>query len=125
MTLFDLNQFESKARAMSGVESELPGNMPLAARMRPRDFAEFVGQEHLVGEGRVLRKCIEADQLPSMIFWGPSGSGKTTLAYVIANVTSSHFSPLTAVSAGVADLRCIVDEAKHRLKLSGQRISCL
>jgi len=121
MTLFDLNQFESKARAMSGVESELPGNMPLAARMRPRDFAEFVGQEHLVGEGRVLRKCIEADQLPSMIFWGPSGSGKTTLAYVIANVTSSHFSPLTAVSAGVADLRCIVDEAKHRLKLSGQR----
>jgi len=121
MTLFDLNQFESKARAMSGVEPELPGDMPLAARIRPRDFAEFVGQEHLVGEGRVLRKCIEADQLPSMIFWGPSGSGKTTLAYVIANVTRSHFSPLTAVSAGVADLRCIVDEAKHRLKLSGQR----
>ena len=121
MTLFDLNQLEAKGDAMSGVGSELSGGMPLAARIRPRSFAEFVGQEHLVGEGRVLRKCIEADELPSMILWGPPGSGKTTLAYVIASVTSSHFSPLSAVSAGVADLRRIVDEAKRRLKLSGQR----
>jgi len=121
MTLFDLNQLEAKGDAMSGVGSESSGGMPLAARIRPRSFAEFVGQEHLVGEGRVLRKCIEADELPSMILWGPPGSGKTTLAYVIASVTSSHFSPLSAVSAGVADLRRIVDEAKHRLKLSGQR----
>ncbi|MCX6009300.1 MAG: replication-associated recombination protein A [Chloroflexi bacterium] len=89
--------------------------------MRPRSLAEFVGQEHLVGEGRVLRKCIESDQLPSMILWGPPGNGKTTLAYVIANVTKSHFSPLSAVSAGVADLRRIVDEARRRRKLSGQR----
>jgi len=74
-----------------------------------------------VGEGRVLRKCIESDQLPSMILWGPPGSGKTTLAYGIANVTKSHFSPLSAVSAGVADLRRIVDEARRRRKLSGQR----
>ena len=121
MTLFDLNQLESKGEAISGVDSELPGDIPLAARMRPRNFAEFVGQEHLVGKGRVLRKCIEADQLPSMIFWGPPGSGKTTLAYVIASVARSHFSPLSAVSAGVADLRRIVDESKRRLKLSGQR----
>ena len=121
MTLFDLNQLEARGGAMSGVGSELPDGMPLAARMRPRSFAEFVGQTHLVGEGRVLRKCIEADELPSMILWGPPGSGKTTLAYVIASVTRSHFSPLSAVSAGVADLRRIVDEAKHRLKLSGQR----
>ncbi len=121
MTLFDLNQLESKGKAISKVDSELPGDMPLAARIRPRNFAEFMGQEHLVGEGRVLRKCIEADQLPSLIFWGPPGSGKTTLAYVIASITKSHFSPLSAVSAGVADLRRIVDEAKHRLKLSGQR----
>jgi len=121
MTLFDLNQLESKGKAISRVDSELPGDMPLAARIRPRNFAEFMGQEHLVGEGRVLRKCIEADQLPSLIFWGPPGSGKTTLAYVIASITKSHFSPLSAVSAGVADLRRIVDEAKHRLKLSGQR----
>jgi putative ATPase len=89
--------------------------------MRPQTFAEFVGQEHLVAEGRVLRKCIEADQLPSMVLWGPPGSGKTTLAHIIANVTRAHFSPLSAVSAGVADLRRVIGEARKRLKSSGQR----
>jgi len=102
-------------------EKDLPRSMPLAARMRPQTFAEFVGQEHLVAEGRVLRKCIEADQLPSMVFWGPPGNGKTTLAHIIANVTRAHFSPLSAVSAGVADLRRVIEEAKKRLKTSGQR----
>jgi len=102
-------------------EKDLPQSMPLAARMRPQTFAEFVGQEHLVAEGRVFRKCIEADQLPSMIFWGPPGSGKTTLAHIIANITRSQFSPLSAVSAGVADLRRVIGEAENRLKLSGQR----
>ncbi len=102
-------------------EKELPQSMPLAARMRPRNFAEFVGQEHLIAENRVLRKCIESDQLPSMLLWGPAGSGKTSLAYIIASVTRSHFSPLSAVSAGVADLRRVIDEAKKRLRLSGQR----
>jgi len=121
MTLFDLNELEAKGEEVAGVGDESLHDAPLAARMRPRSFAEFVGQEHLVGGGRLLRKCIEADQLPSMIFWGPPGSGKTTLAYVIANVTKSHFSPLSAVSAGVADLRRIVDEARRRRKLSGQR----
>jgi len=111
MPLFDLPQ-----------EKDSPRSMPLAARMRPQTFAEFVGQEHLVSEGRVLRKCIEADQLPSMVFWGPPGSGKTTLAHIIASVTRAHFSPLSAVSAGVADLRRrVITEAGKRLKSSGQR----
>src|SRR5689334_19433529 len=87
---------------------------PLAARMRPRTFDEFIGQEHLVGPGRALRRAIEADRLPSMIFWGPPGTGKTTLADVIARVTRAHFSPVSAVTAGVADLRKIVAEAKVR-----------
>jgi len=110
MPLFDLPE-----------EKDFPQSMPLAARMRPRSFSEFVGQAHLVADGRVFRKCIEADQLPSMIFWGPPGSGKTTLAYIIANVTRAHFSPVSAVSAGVADLRRVIAEAKKRLKSSGQR----
>lgn len=95
--------------------------MPLAARMRPRSFAEFVGQAHLVGEGKVFRRCIEADQLPSMIFWGPPGSGKTTLASIVASVTRAHFSPLSAVSAGVADLRRVIAQARERLRTTGQR----
>ncbi len=85
---------------------------PLAARMRPNTLDEFVGQKHLVGEGRVLRKAIAAGRVPSIILWGPPGSGKTTLANVIA--------PVSAVSAGVADLRKIIEEAKTRLK-TGRR----
>ena len=110
MPLFDLPE-----------EKDLPHSMPLAARMRPQTFDEFVGQEHLVAVGRVFRKCIEADQLPSMIFWGPPGSGKTTLTHIIANITRAQFSSLSAVSAGVADMRKVIEEAKKRLKLSGQR----
>jgi putative ATPase len=121
MTLFDLSKLEAEGDKVSAGDEGLLHDAPLAARVRPRNLAEFVGQEHLVGEGRVLRKSIEADQIPSMILWGPPGSGKTTLAYVVANVTKSHFSPLSAVSAGVADLRRIVNEAKRRRKLSGQR----
>ncbi|MBI4303474.1 MAG: AAA family ATPase, partial [Chloroflexi bacterium] len=77
-------------------EEEKRKEAPLAARMRPATFEEFVGQEHIVGKGRVLRKAIEAGQLPSIILWGPPGSGKTTLAYVIANMTNSHFSAVSA-----------------------------
>ncbi len=102
-------------------EKQKEKEAPLAARMRPRDFHGFVGQESLIGEGHVLRKAIEADQLPSIILWGPPGSGKTTLAYIIANTTNSHFSPVSAASAGVTDLRRIIEEAKERHKLYQQR----
>jgi putative ATPase len=94
---------------------------PLAARMRPRTLDEFVGQEHIIGQGKVLRRAIETNQLPSIILWGPPGSGKTTLSNIVANSTNSHFSPVSAVSAGVADLRKIIEEAKERRKLYQQK----
>jgi len=94
---------------------------PLAARMRPRTFDDFVGQEHIIGSGRVLRLSIEADQIPSMILWGPPGSGKTTLANLIANATQSYFDPVSAVTAGVADLRKIIEGARERRGMYGRR----
>jgi putative ATPase len=93
---------------------------PLAARMRPRSLDEMVGQEHLLGPGRVLRRSIEEDHVGSMILWGPPGSGKTTLAEVIAHHTQARFVRLSAVSAGVADLRKVVEEAR-RLRSLGKR----
>lgn len=102
-------------------KQQLEKEAPLAARMRPRSFEEFMGQEHIVGQGRVLRKTIEADQLMSIIFWGPPGSGKTTLARIIASMTRSQFSPISAVNAGVADLRRIIEEARERGGMYGQR----
>ena len=78
---------------------------PLASRMRPRSLDEYIGQDHIVGKGRLLRRAIAADQLTSVIFYGPPGSGKTTLARVIANHTKSYFLTLNAVLTGVADIR--------------------
>jgi len=97
------------------------GRAPLAARMRPRSLAEFVGQEAILGPERVLRRSIENDRLASMILWGPPGSGKTTLAQIIANSTNAHFAPLSAVSAGVADLRRVVESARKLQSFSDQR----
>ncbi len=94
---------------------------PLAARMRPDSFHTYVGQEHIIGKGHVLREAIESGQLPSIILWGPPGSGKTTLANVIANQTDSHFVAVSAVTAGVADLRRIIEEARERRKLYQRR----
>jgi putative ATPase len=94
---------------------------PLAARMRPRDLAEFVGQPHLVGEGRVLRRAIDAGQLPSMILWGPPGTGKTTLAAIAAKKAKARFVAISAVSSGVAELRKLIDESRKLHQLTGQR----
>ena len=89
--------------------------------MRPRTLDEIVGQEHLLGPGRLLRRSIEGDAISSMILWGPPGSGKTTLADVIARVTRAHFVRLSAVSAGLADLRKVVEDARKLKQFSGQR----
>lgn len=97
------------------------GDEPLAARLRPRVLDEFVGQDHILGPGRLLRRAIQADQLSSLIFYGPPGTGKTTLALVIANTTRSHFITINAVLAGIADIRTAVNEAKERRDLHGHR----
>ncbi len=93
---------------------------PLADRMRPRTLDEFIGQRHLVGEGRMLRRAIEADRLTSSIFYGPPGCGKTTLASIIARATSAAFAQLNAVTSGVADVRDVLKAAKERRMLTGQ-----
>jgi putative ATPase len=93
--------------------AEAPLGMPLAARMRPRSLDEILGQEHLLAPGRALRRALEADRVPSMVLWGPPGSGKTTLAEVIARLSHSRFVHLSAVTAGVADLRKVIDEARR------------
>lgn len=101
--------------------AELNQASPLAARMRPRSFQEFVGQSHIVGTGRALRQSIESDRLPSMILWGPPGSGKTTLAEIIARTTDARFAPVSAVSSGVADLRKVIEAADKLRSFSGRR----
>lgn len=93
---------------------------PLAQRMRPRTLEEFVGQDHIIGPGRLLRRAIEADQLTSIILWGPPGTGKTTLANIIANRTRRHFSRLNAVTSGVKELRELIAAAQERLGMYGQ-----
>ncbi len=93
---------------------------PLAARMRPQTLDEIVGQDHILGPGHAVRRSVEMDKVVSMIFWGPPGSGKTTIAEVIARTTRAYFVALSAVTAGVADLRRVVDEAERRRR-GGQR----
>ena len=94
---------------------------PLAVRMRPRTLDEFVGQQHFLGKGKLLRRMLEADRLTSLIFYGPPGTGKTTLAQLIAQYTKSHFEQVNAASVGVKEVRAILDNAKERLANGGQR----
>lgn len=100
--------------------TDLP-HAPLAERMRPRDFSEFLGQEELIGPDRPLRRAIEADTVSSVILWGPPGSGKTTLAQLIAKRTSAAFVSFSAVTSGIAELRAVVKAAEQRRLFSGQR----
>lgn len=94
---------------------------PLADRMRPQNFEQFLGQEEIVGKGKLLRKLIENDELTSVIFWGPPGVGKTTLANIVANQTGAFFTILSGVNSGKADLRKVVKEAEERLKEENKR----
>jgi len=104
------------------LEQDLKKKAPLAARLRPRTLDEFVGQEEIVGKGKLLYRAIMADRLfSSLIFWGPPGTGKTTLAMVIANHTESHFTSLSAVMAGKADLRQVIKEANDLRKMYQKR----
>jgi len=105
-----------QAGLFAGVTS---GIEPLAARMRPRDLDDFVGQERVVGPGRPLRRMVERDEVPSMILWGPPGSGKTTLATIIAHRTKRRFTQLSAVTSGVADLRAAIAEAQQARQREG------
>ena len=104
----------------ASVEERLRSTAPLAARLRPRTIDDVVGQDHLVGPGRPLRRLVEQDRLTSAIFWGPPGTGKTTLALAIANTTSRAFEQLSAVTAGVKDVREVIERARQRLGERGQ-----
>jgi putative ATPase len=104
-----------------GRQAQIEQEAPLAHRIRPRTLDDFVGQEHIIGPGRLLRRAIQADQLSSLIFYGPPGTGKTTLAMVIANSTESHFITINAVLAGVKEIREAIASARERRELYGQR----
>jgi putative ATPase len=102
-------------------EERVSASAPLAARMRPRTLEEFVGQEHILGPGKLLRRAIEADRLPSVILSGPPGTGKTTLAHVIADMTQAKFERLSGVESNVAEMRKVVASATNRLRTSGKK----
>ena len=110
MTLFEHHAADQKQRLA-----------PLAARMRPKRFEDFVGQSHIVGPNSALRRSLKDGHIPSMIIWGPPGTGKTTLAILLAAETNSHFERISAVASGVADLRRVMAEAGDRLGMNGER----
>ena len=113
----DLFETESDTKAVKPPTAA----SPLAARMRPKSLDEFVGQEHILAPGKLLRRAIQADRLPSVILSGPPGTGKTTLAQIIAEMTQAKFERLSGVESNVADMRRVVAAAANRLRTSGQR----
>ncbi len=110
-----MNLFENHSQQITASEA------PLADRLRPRQLDEFIGQEHILGQGRLLRRAIQADRLSSLIFYGPPGTGKTTLARIIANTTNAHFIAINAVLAGVKDIREAIDGAQTQRGYHNQR----
>src|SRR6202166_3523297 len=104
----------------AAVEERLASRAPLAARLRPRSLGEVVGQQHLLGPGKSLRVLIESDRLSSLVLWGPPCTGKTTIARLVAGVTEKAFETLSAVSAGVKDVREVAERARARLGERGQ-----
>src|SRR6185312_2514141 len=104
----------------AAVEERLSRRAPLAARLRPRTLDEVVGQEQLLGRDKPLRALIEADRLSSVVLWGPPGTGKTTVARLVAGATQKAFEPMSAVTAGVKDVREVVERARARLGEHGQ-----
>lgn len=101
---------------------EKPGQIPLAARLRPEDFDGYVGQSHLIGPGRILRRLIESDNISSMIFWGPPGVGKTTLARIIANKTKAAFIDFSAVTSGIKEIRRVMEKAEENRRYGEKTI---
>ena len=123
MDLFDFDKNsklpEGQAYGAGKIQnSKLDRNAPLAVRMRPRTLIEFIGQEHILGEEGILKKTIDNDKITSLILYGPPGTGKTTLAYIIANVTKSHFDRINAVTSGISEIRKVIESARARKEIN-------